>query len=900
MTVPPGPTDIGVVTGPANAAAITLLPDRAGVPVAEADQLHGYALNQVTVVFERDATVAEMNAFARAAGSTAIATSQKGEPVVSFFVPRQADGEALQVLIDRLSAEPGVVTVVPSLMGTTSMLPDIEPGRPVNSSELRHLLATRFPAAWNAIGRDCTSPITMIVWDELGPQRLRPGVETQLDIDFSKTSTNPGNRSVKGHGYDVALIAAGKFDSRAPTGAAGFDGCVRILPVDVVGRTLHGQLVQLALELIALTDTRFILSSSLGAVAPSCAGGGACDESTAATVSVRARAASVESLFVHGAKFAKLASLANLSSRALISVAAGNHAPGTAGFLARNYPWYRSGLFATMPSIATQVDRVDAILTDASLWRADSANLPSIEFTADQRTRIANAVRTITTTALPRDSLIITGSAEVTETPAAAVKSSFSFDDYDVLAVGSGVVGINGAVIEGTSFAQPQIAGLAALLWNAIPSRSASPQVIRALIADNALPIPDGALTDAYAATLALPRLDPTLRIRLALVDIDESGALDRSDIERFREAFDASTGVRDYSRFDLNGDGFTSKDATAVFDLDGDGAISGDRENAATDRDVLCAIAQKDPTITLDLQASVALEPLCGCAQGQTQEWPGLGTMVCVPAGTFLMGCLDGRDDLFAECQPGSDRVREVTITQSFWMMEAELSAAFWALATGDDVGRCASGTDSSLCPAVDISWYNAVAFADALSTQLGLPACGERGAPSCRGFRLPTEAEFEYAARGGENFVYPGSNSASLVAHTPGSSATLGRSCALQPNGFGLCDMSGNVREWVWDNIPMPGVSLGDLVSEDLAQEDFIAPYDGPDVVSDPVNHSVSTTIEGIEIHATRGGDPTYAMRCSDRLPGLSRGPANQSGTEVSDGAVGFRLVRIARRLP
>ena len=68
--------------------------------------------------------------------------------------------------------------------------------------------------------------------------------------------------------------------------------------------------------------------------------------------------------------------------------------------------------------------------------------------------------------------------------------------------------------------------------------------------------------------------------------------------------------------------------------------------------------------------------------------------------------------------------------------------------------------------------------------------------------GWRLPTEAEWEYLARGGEVHLYAGSNDIDSVAWCRDNSGERTHSVGQkQPNGFGLYDMSGNVREWCWD---------------------------------------------------------------------------------------------------
>ena len=184
----------------------------------------------------------------------------------------------------------------------------------------------------------------------------------------------------------------------------------------------------------------------------------------------------------------------------------------------------------------------------------------------------------------------------------------------------------------------------------------------------------------------------------------------------------------------------------------------------------------------------------------------------ILISAGTFEMGCTSEQED---DCLDREKPVHKVKITKDFYLMESEVTQGLYERVMGENPSRF-KGLDR---PVESVSWYDAVKFANILSEKEDLEQCYlisdenvKWSNKDCNGWRLPTEAEWEKGARGDSQYKYAGSNDLSEVAwygyydendrnRTVISKGTKDV-CGLQKNDYGLCDMSGNVWEWVWDS--------------------------------------------------------------------------------------------------
>ncbi len=719
--------------------------------ISEASNGAEVVRTKIEIEVSMDATVGEVNAVLES--NEALITSMlEGVNLIVVRVPDPGSLEALDALVLQMQTDPQVVRVDKSYRPVRDELPDnYSVEEPSDLHYIDHHLAVRAHAAWNAkaaLKNDFAEPPVLIVEDYFG--------DGAPNADFD-VKTGPGlfgTSEPDDHGYHVLGIMSARH------GGAGGEGSDRGLATGIYPGTLALYGVDqtwldretsenFVVSQIEKSNSNVVVNTSLSAL---------CDVTLAECI-------------VDGAR-----------------------------------DWIKKlrgpALYATGKTGPASLE--NKFLHFVSAGNIDGPGPPEVEFNSPQTAaRLMEDLETESGTPLDslNNTLVIENRDNSIEQPyEAGCIAPTSKQPGDLSAIGTRVWSLTGASsgagnLTGTSMASPQAAGLAAYVWALAPGLT--PQEVLSLLTETAR---DNAcagggasakpVIDAYSAVLAVDHDSalsgggtPEAPVRLAILDVVDDkgdpggdGAFDEKDLERFLQAYSGAEGEIDYSRYDLNGDGWTDGrcDRTEKFNLDIDyppsyGSVTQDiqgkavafDEGKATDMHVLCYYAYS-PLYTGDVSLrDSAMGSRCGECDGDdpSTPWPvppeifyrqdNAGGLV--ELGTYSKkNCFTSQTTTMSATASVStgcitDALNEVTRTDIEPFYVGPFSAS-WSFSHTTDLIESSASIESSSQTSVDVSETELViagsltASATATSTKdQGIQAFGDGGAGHSVQFKVP-----------------------------------------------------------------------------------------------------------------------------------------------------------------
>lgn len=252
-------------------------------------------------------------------------------------------------------------------------------------------------------------------------------------------------------------------------------------------------------------------------------------------------------------------------------------------------------------------------------------------------------------------------------------------------------------------------------------------------------------------------------------------------------------------STIEIYGSGFGFSRGNSVVNFNGrnSNGVNATNYTRWTDQSILVEVP--DSAITGDVKIIKDGEE-SNSVQFTVNESYELLDMVVIPEGTYMMGS-DESDNDFIGFRPK----HQVTISNSFYMTKTEITQAeYKEVMNGSNPSRFKDDT----YPVQNVSWIKAVEFCNRLSELEGLEPCYiiTGLSASCdfnaNGYRLPTEAEWEYACKAGQDVAFAGTGDVEDMGWSRMDGTDNPQPVGeKQPNAFGLYDMHGNAAEWVWD---------------------------------------------------------------------------------------------------